>query len=373
MTTRIRRPLGVRLAAGAALLALLGSACGAGQGEDLRRVRSAIDRTDLQSREFTYTEVTDEQRVVVRGAEEDDLRYQAVVSIDGTDVFEGIISEDALALRLLDPDAAGEVVETAMGTDEEVGQALAEGRWVLDFTAAPPIVPERGSEGELALGRNPFLDAFYIPTYLDEAVLDGAGMTRFNPEGLDYNPRDDPWEDDAERNLQDQGLQRFDLILPPLPRRSERGTQQALPNVEHFRKMAFYMKGRTLIEVREQVDMEDRQEFRRAAEGRAAEYYLELLQAARGGFTQEPVRERRMTYEVRSVGNADPVRLPDDAVTGTLESILGPSGLGSLFAGPSDARQPSGPDNLPPGLLPEDGEEPVPQPQDVSEEEGEEA
>lgn len=370
MTTGIRRPLGVRLATGAALLALLGSACGdGGPGEELRMVRSALDRTDLQSREFTYAEVTDEQRVVVRGREEDDLRYQATVSIDGTDVFEGIISEDALALRLVDPQAAPQVVETAMGTDEELGEALAEGRWVLDFTAAPPVVPERGSEGELGLGRNAFLDAFYLPKYLDDAVLEGAGMTRFNPEGLDYNPRDDPWAEDADRNLQDRGLQRFDLLLPPLPRRSERGTQQALPSVEHFRKMAFYLKGRSLVEVREQIDIDDRQEFRRAAQGRAAEYYLELLDAARGGYTQEPVRERRMRYEVRSLGSADPVRLPDEAVTGTMGPIVGSSGLGSLFADPSAPRQPSGPDDLPPGIVPEDDDGSDPQPRDVSEDE----
>lgn len=351
-----------RFAAAAVVLALLVGACGSGgaAGEEIRLVRSALQRTDAQGRTFTYTEVTGDQRVEIRGKEEDDLRYQGLVTIDGVDVFEGIISDDAFALRLVDPARAPEVVAAAMAEDEVLGTALQEGRWVVDHTAAPAVIQER-REGRSTVGANPFLDVFYLFQYLPQAINDGASMERFNPEDLQYNPEDDPWSEDAERNLQDRGVRRYDLVLPGLPSRSARGTEAALPSIEHFRKMAFYLKGREVLEIREQVDITDRREFRRAAQGRAADYYVELMQAALSGFTQEPVRQRRMRYQVGEFSSDITVGVPAEAEAGTLTQTVGDEGLGALFEPLPERR-----DFSAGGQLPFGGEE---QPSD---EEGEE-
>lgn len=322
-----------RLFAFVLLSGLVATGCGSGSalGEDVRLVRSALERTDAKGRTFTYTEISSDQRVEIRGKEADDLRYRGLVTIDGEEVFEGIISDDAFALRLVDPARAPAVVATAMAEDEVVGQALQEGRWVVDHTAAPAVIQER-REGRSTVGANPFLDVFYLFQYLPQAINDGAGMERFNPEDLRYNPEDDPWRDDAERGLGDRGIRRYDLGLPGLPSRSARGTAAALPNVEHFRKMAFYLKGQEVVEVRERVDITDRREFRRAEQGRAADFYVELMQAALSGFTQDPVRQRRMGYRVGDFSADVTVEIPPDAEAGTLTETVGESGLGSLFA-----------------------------------------
>lgn len=327
-------------------LAVSACASGSAQGEDTRIVKGALDRTDQRGRTFIYEDVTDTQEVVVRGEEADDLRYRATVSIDGKEMFEGIVSDDAFALRLIDPAAAQPVIDAVTAEDEIVGRALAEGRWAIDYTAAPPIV--RQGEGERRTGANPFLDAFYLFQYVDPAIEAAGGITTFNPEGLQYNPQDDPWSEDAERNLEDQGIQRYDLLVPPLPSRSQRGTQQTLPSLRHFRKMVFYLKGRVVVEMKEQIDISDRREFRRAEQGRAAEFYEQLRDAALAGFTQEPIRERRMAYEVESFGDVSVTSPEDTAEVGSLTAALGPQGLGALFEPLPEVRQPGA------GGLPED-------------------
>lgn len=332
---------------------LLAGACatGAALGEEVRLVQGALERVDQRGRAFVYRDVTEDQRVEIRGREADDLRYQGLVSIDGSDVFEAIISDDAFALRLIDPEGSGApVVSAAMAEDEVVGAALSEGRWAIDYTAAPPVVRE-GQEGEIQVGANPFLDVFYLFQYLERAVEAGAGIERFNPEGIDYNPEDDPWSEDAERDLEDRGIRRYDLGLPGLPSRSQRGTQQTLPSTNHFRKMAVYLRGETAVLVREQIDIADRREFRRAEQGRAAAFYEELRDAALAGFTQEPIRERRMSYEIEEFGSALSVSLPEDtAEVGSLTQAIGPRGLGALFEPPPERGTPVAPGTLPDDL-----------------------
>lgn len=344
-----------RIHAIAVISVLLAGACGTGSalGEEVRLVRGALEQADQRGRTFVYRDVTDDQRVEVRGRETDDLRYRGIVSIDGREAFEAIISDDAFALRLSDPAGSGApVVAAAMAEDDVVGTALNEGRWVIDYTAAPPVVRER-QEGEVQVGANPFLDVFYLFQYLERALQAGAGMERFNPEDIDYNPEDDPWSDDAERDLEDRGVRRYDLGLPALPSRSQRGTQQTLPSTNHFRKMAVYLKGETAVLVREQIDIADRREFRRAEQGRAAAFYEELRDAALAGFTQEPIRERRMSYEIEDFDSDLTISLPEDsAEIGSLSRAIGPQGLGTLFEPPPEAGAPAAPGALP-GDLPD--------------------
>ena len=296
---------------------------------------------------FSYVDATldDSQRVSVVGRVQDDFLYSGTVKIGGSDLFEMVVSDDAVALRLIDLEATKLVIDFARTIDPKTADGLAGGGWVIDHTAAPALrAAERrepaddegttGSDvGTVAqvnpIGDDPFFDAASALQYAQRSFRTTA-VTRFNPEDIEYNPADDPWQSDAERTLEDQGIRRFDLIQPPLPLRAERGQQQRLPTLAHFRKMVVYLKGADAIEIREQVSIADRKEFRRAEVGRTAEFYLGVRDNAFRGAIAEPVRERRMIYRVEGFEDVA-VSLPQEAVDGFLAEVLGERGLKSLF------------------------------------------
>lgn len=329
--------MSVRLAAALLLaLAALGSACGSGGGlrGEAREVTEALAETRVESRQYRYTDASLDGETVytVDGKVHDDLRYSGTVSRNGRPLFQQIVSDDSVALRIRDPEALAEVLQVAERRDPITARALREGRWVVDHTVAPPLLAAAVAEEDRtadqptlgsrrAVGDDPFIDAAQVVNYVDRAVRSGFRLARFNAEDIDYNALDDPWRDDEESALEDAGIRRYDLELPALPPPAGRGQQQALPGAVHFRKMAIYVKGERVVEVREQIAIADRREFRRAEGGQAAQYYLRLRDDALGGAVRDTLRERRMTYEVTSYGDVD-VRLPDDVVEGFLGETL---------------------------------------------------
>ncbi len=333
-----------------ALLAtlLLAIACGSGggRGTNIRHVVNALGRSDNRSHSFTYFDETldGKTRITVEGRVEDDFRYAGTVSLNGTPMFEAIVSDDAVAVRLLNVGAFGQVVEEARAGDAPTAQALADGRWVIDHTAAPEPSGAASSEGgdeesasdtsdsadETQIGNDPFFDAADAIRYSQDAFRGSIAVQPFNPEDIDYNPADDPWASDVDRDLDAEGVRRFDLVQPPLPPRPSRGDTARPPGVASFRKMIVYLKGERAQEVREQISIRDRVEFRRAEQGRTARYYLELRDAALNGGTLEPMRERRMNLELKPYKGGS-IELPTDAQDGFLTEVLGSTGLRSVF------------------------------------------
>ncbi len=326
---------------------LMAASCGASAGEETRDVLDALTRTGSRSRSFSYIDATldDSQRISVVGRVQDDFLYTGTVKMGDRDLFEMVVSDDAVALRLIDLEATSSVIELARTVDPTTGTALAQGRWVIDHTAAPALragqrqepAEDEGSDsavGTLAqinpIGDDPFFDSASALQYAQRSFR-ATTATRFNPEDLEYNPADDPWRSDAERDLEDQGIRRFDISPPLLPLRAERGQQQRLPSLAHFRKMVVYLKGADALEIQEQVSLTDRKEFRRAEVGRTAQYYLGIRDNAIRGAIAEPLRERRMIYRVERFEDVA-VSLPQEAEGGLLTEVLGERGLKSLFA-----------------------------------------
>jgi hypothetical protein len=325
---------------------LFSAACGAGSGEETRIVTRALGRADDRPHTFSYTDETLDEalRIEVNGRVEDDFRYAGTVTVNGQELYEMIVSDDAVALRLLHLPALAKVIDLARTVDPNTANALAAGRWVIDQTGAPePSGAERAAEEdeadedttgttseEVAVGDDPFFDAADAARYSQELFRGAPGVERFNPEDIEYNPTDDPWAEDAERDLEAEGIRRFDIVQPPLPGRPSRGEAVQPPGVNSFRKMAAYIEAEEVLEVREQISIRDRREFRRAEQGRSADFYLELRDAALRGGTSQPMRERRMTYRIVRFEDVE-ISLPSDAENGFLVDVIGSRGIKSVF------------------------------------------
>ncbi|HVL82217.1 MAG TPA: hypothetical protein VM840_11580 [Actinomycetota bacterium] len=341
-----------RATIGLLVLSLLGlGACGERDRPE-QRLRAALSRTEKESKLFTYVEQVDyqpprkerpnrparhevpAQRNEVRGSFEDDMRYSVVYRAGENDIAEGVVSDDALAVRVINIQAAvannrtaferlGVLQSTAEDTDAI--KALLEGRWVVDYTAAPPLAAIVNREGVLDVGSNPAQDAIYAFQYFLRSIEESAGVIEFNPDAIGYNPADDPWSADADADLRAKGIIRFDIIPPPLPRRGGQGSVSEEPGTSHFRKMAFYVRGNRVLKVVEKIDIEGQRDFRRILDlDRGSDYHREMLRNAQEGGTRDLVRERTMSYEVSRAGEPVTVEMPiGDAVVGTIGRLLG--------------------------------------------------
>lgn len=313
-------------------VALVTSACGAGGGATRARrtVMSSLDRISSDSYSFVYKETLADTKteIVVTGSVADDLRQQATLQVDGHELLQHIVSDDAIAVRVLDEKRALPYIAQVSVQDRSAGLALAAGKWIVDHQGAPDLLAPRTGENAIRVGANPMLDATnYLFQYFEDSMNDSRGMEEWNPDAADYNPLDDPWKEDAEANLVDQGIRRYSIVQPPLPSRTARGSEGALTDTQHFRKMAFYLRGSDIMTAKEQIKIDDRVEFRRSRAGRAADYFQVLLAQALAGATREPVRQRNMeiTFERADVS----IQLPSDDFVG-VPSLDLVSGVASL-------------------------------------------
>ena len=290
--------------------------------QDLLRFLSA---TQDAPRSFLYEDkTTKDGDVIVTGKVQDDLNVQAKLTVDGGEVLEEVISADALAVHVMDQSKLPALQSGPVGGSRIVGDALRSGRWVVDYAGAPPLIAQRTREGSILVGEKPLLDALYLFQYLRRAIDEADHVQIFNKDALDYIPSEDPFPP----SKPEAGIQRYDLVPPALPRKSARGTAAGLPGTAHFRKMAFYVKARHLIEVREKIDFESHRDFRRAREGRGPKYPLTLLAAVRAGKAREPIRVRSMEFRLSNLGDEKiKVVLPTDFLAANLVGVFGPTGL----------------------------------------------
>jgi hypothetical protein len=333
-----------RLVVIGSLLTLFVASMSCGEAIDVREkeVRAAIARTKRLSRSFVYTERTLTDESTVRGIVQDDYRYKAQLSVQGTAAIEEVAVDDALAVRFLDLERAGDLLAgptrspasravdpaaRAAPGGREVDALLAR-RWVVDPYGAPELVVTRAGVTRV-IGADPVLDGLTVFAYVERALAEAASVFRFNKESSAYNVDEDPFPVPDE----DTGVTRYDTEAPPLPRPSRSGAAaaQGAPQTSHFRRMAVYVKDGRVLEVREAVaptrrQLEHLEEFyeidvQTEDVEQAGVAAIDALNRLRLGAGEQQIRMRTMSLELHDLGRARAVALPGEAVTGNL-SIL---------------------------------------------------
>jgi len=320
-----------------------------------KQLREALRNTEKLSNTFLYTETvhdkTGDHETDVRGLVEDDFRYKARVAEDGKPVLDEVVSDDALAVRFLDPGAMGRFLRkptkakqggsgvggngnsqglttpepSGGGTPGEPSAAelLGTRRWVLDPAGAPAEFATAGTDQ--TLGDDPIADARQVFAYVDRAINEAVRVVEFNPESLEYRKDQDPFKPPAPHS----GVTRYDFERPNLPKASQTGggSNQVTPDTRHFRKMSVYVKDKRVIKVVEKIDVESR--LKDLAEiydtkfpadrpkPELAAIAVEALNVIRTGQGQDPIRMRDMEFSL-DFGTDVKVDMPTDTTKASL-------------------------------------------------------
>jgi hypothetical protein len=266
------------------LAAMLGlSGCSSEAKTTEKTLRAALRATEHLSHRFAYKETFVDEKgkreTQVQGLVEDDLRYKARVSVGGVAVLDEAVSDDALAVRLIQPPALGDFVRkpkekgkggsgvggsepgapaapTPIGSGDDAPDpvaALRSRRWVLDKAGAPAVFSANPAE-ERRLGDDPVLDARDIFAHVERAIDEAAYIAEFNEESIEPVYRRD--EDPFDKPKKGSEVIRYDFAAPKLPKASDRaGGNQVTPDARHFRKMAVYVKDGRVLQVSEVIDV----------------------------------------------------------------------------------------------------------------------
>lgn len=339
MTARWRR---IALC-GLLVVATLGlSACN-GATDAEKRLRAALHNTEKLSNTFLYTETVHDtagdHETDVRGLVEDDFRYKARVAEDGKPVLDEVVSDDALAVRFLDPTRMGRFLRKPVNgqSGQPAAELLATRRWVLDPAGAPAEFATAGTDR--ALGHDPIADARNVFAYVEQAMNEAARVVEFNPESLEYRKDEDPFPAPAKHS----GVTRYDLQRPNLPKASQTGggPNQVTPDARHFRKMSVYVKDKRVIKVVEKIDVESRLKDlseiydtkfpTNRSKAELAAIAVDALNVIRTGQGQDPIRLRDMGFALLDLGGDVRVDMPTDTTKASL-ALLANRGR------PADAR-----------------------------------
>jgi hypothetical protein len=247
----VRRRL-IALVAVVGVLAV-GPAC-AQKDEAKKSLLAVLQESAHASGVFRYSDETPTtpfakgSLVQVRGLVEDDFRYKARLTVDGTDALDEVVNDDALAVRFLDPSFVTKF--TAPGGDSGTRSLLAARYWVTDPEGAPSIGD--AAVTDRVIGIDPIVDALSIVDYASDAISASLTVQKFNAERLDYRPAEDPFP----RPAPGSNVTRWDLVPPPMPRADAVSTGQGnagLARTPVFRKMAIYVRDGRVVQIREQL------------------------------------------------------------------------------------------------------------------------
>lgn len=360
---------------------LLATACGR-QADAERDVRAAINRTESEPRGIAYEEaLADGGTTRVDLLVTDDYRYKAQVSVDGEPALDVVVRDDALAVRVIDVEAAARAVGEAFaaasgggstnpggitgvpsidgmdvpsvveGAEEDSGeaegggadagaapptpeviQALETRNWVVDPTGAPELfsatagrVLEEGEGGIIA----PVLEALRGMQRVENAIQQSIAITRFNKENIAYDPRVETFP------IPERGspVVRYDLFAPPLPNPNQSigGGTENLPSDQNFRRMSIYVEDERVVNVLESIEINPR--LLRDIEGRfniplpsdevqAAAIAVETLNTQRLAAGLDPIVIREIGLELIDVSGTEEVVLPAEAATGNLKGLV---------------------------------------------------
>jgi hypothetical protein len=320
-----------------------------------KRLREALRNTEKLSNTFLYTETVYDKagkhETDVRGLVEDDFRYKARVAIDGKPVVDEVVSDDALAVRFLDPasmdrflrkptkakqsgsgvggGSAQEPSADGGGSSSTPGEpaaaeVLATRRWVLDPAGAPSAFATANTDQ--TIGDDPIADSRAVFAYVDRAINEAVRVVEWNPESLEYRKDEDPFETPKARS----GVTRYDFQRPNLPKASQTGSgvNQVTPDTRHFRKMSVYVKDKRIIRIVEKIDVESRLDDlekiydtkfpKDRSPAEVAAIAVEALNVIRTGQGQDPIRMRDMEFSLKDLGTDVKVDMPTETTKGSL-------------------------------------------------------
>ena len=320
-----------------------------------KRLREALRNTEKLSNTFLYKETVHGRagahETDVRGLVEDDFRYKARVALDGKPVLDEVVSDDAIAVRFLEPGAMTRFLRkstTARQSGSGVGgsapapepaadaggdappgepsaaEVLTTRRWLLDPAGAPAAFASADTDQKL--GDDPIADARAVFAYVERAIGQAVRIVEFNPESLDYRRDEDPFETPKDGS----GVIRYDFERPNLPKASETGSgaNQVTPDTRHFRKMSVYVKDERIIRVVEKIDVESRLDDLAEIydtrfptdrpQSEVAAIAVEALNVIRTGQGQDPIRMRDMEFSLKDLGTDVKVDMPTDTMKGSL-------------------------------------------------------
>ena len=344
MSTRSRlRPR--LLAAGLAVAVLATSAC-AERDTTEDEVLDFVDATTDLSNRFVYAEQRSGQTIVVRGLVEDDFRFKARLTVNDKDVLDEVVNDDAMAVRFIDTSALPQFLDTGSGSSSEDSplEVLGQRRWVLDKAGAPPV--GLSAADERYAGIDPVIDSLAVLTYVRQAITEGENVWRYNPESIDYRPKEDPFPTPRAGS----GIERYDVAAPAFPKpdavAASGNTEAGFAELPHFRKLSVYVRDGRVIQVRERISAEGKvlekftdymKAFTSEAGGGArkqvdevverfegqerAALLLQIFNALLDRAGRPPIRFRSMTYELRDLGAKVSVGLPSDVAEGDLSTF----------------------------------------------------
>lgn len=367
------------------------SACGEPE-DDEDRLLQAISRTDRLAYNFVYEDkrpaagggpdiaiqAGGEEQVIesgpenfsdvtVQGVVEDDFRFKAQLSVASQPTLEKVVSDDAVAVRFLDPSQLNRFVDRAVvdsvETDTDrpgisVPEALQSGRWVIDPEGAPQQL--LGLNADRKQGVDPVLDALTTFSHVRAAIDKAQSVELYSEDSLDpaYRTSEDPFPAPDE----DSGVIRYDLRRPKLPAVGSIGAsgQPDVAETEHFRKMAIYVNDEgQVIQVLEEVEITGSQveEFRtyfnafledvfsdegqgdqflaafreqqeaalrRGGEEALGEFLLTAWSAGAAQSGGDEIEIRSLRLDLQDLGEVNSVDLPaDDVLTGNLAILIG--------------------------------------------------
>lgn len=313
--SRRRRPLPRTLLAtiGLVSLVILG-ACGSEGKQTERLVRGALQRTSRLSHKFVYAIESDGRAYSVAGVVEDTLRYSARVSLAGRPRVDQVVHDDAVALRLL------EVASTRRMTK------AGGGGWLIDRNGAP-VRGALDTGAKATMGEDPVADAIGVFEYIDEAVARAQAVRVFNPEAIDYRPEEDPFP----KPSRGSGIVRYDLQRPDLPSASQVANNEAVPGVQHFRRMSLYLKEGLIVRAMDAVSIGDKiDEVERNYDIRLPDdlsdeeidrVVLGALNALLREQGREPIPARNMSLSLSELGAPQAVRLPSGATVARVPTL----------------------------------------------------
>ena len=109
-----------------------------------KRLREALRNTEKLSNTFLYKETVHDKagnhEIDVRGLVEDDFRYKARVAADGKPLLDEVVSDDAIAVRFLEPAAMGRFLRKPAEAKQS-GSGVGGGSATPERPPSPPVGP----------------------------------------------------------------------------------------------------------------------------------------------------------------------------------------------------------------------------------------
>lgn len=377
------RSMGARAGVVAVVLAVSATAAGCGQERETFQdaLAEVVAQMSLETRSYVYEDVVRGGSTTTVAVQiEDDFRYHAVWSEDGTEVYEEVVSDDAIAVQTrdldlvldrigakvdIDPTAVDDALADALvgaeqepdgvadgatdgateadaeTTDPAAGdgadgssalrgsQALGAGQWVVDQIGAPPLSVRTTLED---LGVDPVVDAVGVLGLVEATVRETPNVGKWDDSAIEYRPDKDPFrapEVDADGNEVEV---RYDLLAEPfLNRAAVTDAQQSSAATEAMlRQMAVYTRDGIVTEIVVKIDTSAIfEEIERAyglpddgTDEERADRAIVKVNEVRSELGQDPIIARDIRVVFDRVGDDERVTLPSDATVASLSFLV---------------------------------------------------